>query len=129
MEGNFEKIYQVVRRIPYGRVATYGQIARLLGNPRMSRIVGCALYAAPEGLPCHRVVNRFGGLSDQFEPAGKDSHRLLPGPRFPQPSPPAGAGGRAVYGGGKRGPGPLPVAGGPVKNRQPFPGRLFPQSG
>ncbi len=77
MEGNFEKIYQVVRRIPYGRVATYGQIARLLGNPRMSRIVGCALYAAPEGLPCHRVVNRFGGLSDQFEPAGKDSHRLL----------------------------------------------------
>ena len=77
MAGSFEKIYDIVRRIPRGRVATYGQIARMLGNPRMSRIVGGAMYMAPDGLPCHRVVNRFGGLCDQFSPEGKASHRLL----------------------------------------------------
>ena len=77
MANSFDKIYDIVRRIPYGRVTTYGQIARMLGNPRMSRIVGGAMYTAPEGLPCHRVVNRFGGLCDQFSPDGKASHRLL----------------------------------------------------
>ena len=77
MGGSFEKIYAIVRRIPYGRVTTYGQIARMLGNPRMSRIVGGAMYTAPDGLPCHRVVNRFGGLSAQFSPEGKASQRLL----------------------------------------------------
>ena len=77
MANSFDKIYDIVRRIPYGRVTTYGQIARMLGTPRMSRIVGGAMYTAPEGLPCHRVVNRFGGLCDQFSPDGKASHRLL----------------------------------------------------
>ena len=77
MSETFAKIYDIVRRIPYGRVTTYGQIARMLGNPRMSRIVGGAMYTAPEGLPCHRVVNRFGGLCDQFSPDGKATHRLL----------------------------------------------------
>ena len=60
MENCFDQIYAVVRRIPFGRVASYGQIARMLGNPRLSRIVGCALNAAPEDLPCHRVVNIAG---------------------------------------------------------------------
>ncbi len=77
MENCFDQIYAVVRRIPFGRVASYGQIARMLGNPRLSRIVGCALNAAPEDLPCHRVVNRFGGLSEAFSPDGRESHRLL----------------------------------------------------
>ena len=77
MENRFEKIYAIVRRIPYGHVTSYGQIARMLGNPRMSRVVGYAMHSAPDALPCHRVVNRFGGLSDAFSPAGKETHRLL----------------------------------------------------
>ena len=77
MENSFEKIYEIVRGIPFGRVATYGQIARMLGNPRLSRVVGYAMHSAPDSLPCHRVVNRFGGLSDAFQPSGKDTQRLL----------------------------------------------------
>ena len=73
----FEKIWAVVRRIPAGRVCTYGQIARLLGNPRLSRAVGYALHDAPEDVPCQRVVNRFGGLSEAFTPFGRESHRML----------------------------------------------------
>lgn len=58
----FERIYDVVRRIPSGKVATYGQIAMLAGNPRWARAVGYALHANPEPgvIPCHRVLNRFG---------------------------------------------------------------------
>lgn len=73
----FEAVYGVVRRIPFGMVTSYGQIARLIGNPRLSRVVGYALHDAPEGLPCHRVVNRFGELSDAFMPEGKATHRFL----------------------------------------------------
>lgn len=73
----FTKIYEVVEQIPAGRVTTYGQIARLVGNPRLARVVGYAMSAAPEGLPCHRVVNRLGGLSDAFRPMGRETHRLL----------------------------------------------------
>ena len=73
----FTRIYAITRQIPCGRVTTYGQIARLAGNPRMSRIVGGAMHTAPADLPCHRVVNRFGGLCDAFLPMGKETHRLL----------------------------------------------------
>lgn len=73
----FEQIYRTAREIPRGRVTTYGQIARLLGNPRLSRVVGYAMNGAPEDVPCHRVVNRFGGLSDAFRPMGRATHRLL----------------------------------------------------
>ena len=72
----FQRVYALTGQIPFGRVTTYGQIARLLGNPRLSRIVGCALNAAPAGLPCHRVVNRQGGLSSAFLPLGRESQRL-----------------------------------------------------
>ena len=60
-----ERIYQAVRRIPRGRVATYGQIAELAGIPRHPRQVGYALHALPEGrpLPWHRVVNAQGTIS------------------------------------------------------------------
>ena len=75
--GTFQKVYELTARIPPGRVTTYGQIAVYLGNPRLSLIVGCALHAAPEGLPCHRVVGRDGHLSDAFQPLGRDSHRML----------------------------------------------------
>lgn len=74
----FEKIYQVSRMIPPGRVCSYGQIAVLCGNPRLARVVGYAMSACrDDSVPCHRVVNRQGGLSDAFQPMGKDSHRLL----------------------------------------------------
>ena len=61
----FEAIYNQVRRIPKGRVATYGQIAILAGNPRWARAVGYALHnnPDPDTIPCHRVVNRMGELS------------------------------------------------------------------
>lgn len=67
-DGAFMRIYDVVRRIPRGKVATYGQIARLAGNPRWARVVGYALHVNPdpEGIPCYRVVNRDGRPSPAF---------------------------------------------------------------
>lgn len=64
----FEQIYLVVAQIPRGKVATYGQIARLAGNPRWARVVGYALHVNPdpEKIPCYRVVNRFGEVSEAF---------------------------------------------------------------
>lgn len=64
----FERIYAVVRRIPRGRVATYGQVAALAGNKRWARVVGYALHANPDpdGIPCYRVVNREGRVSEAF---------------------------------------------------------------
>lgn len=73
----FEKIREQVKRIPPGTVATYGQIALLAGNPRWSRVVGYVLNTDGGDLPCQRVVNRFGGLSDAFSPMGRETHRLL----------------------------------------------------
>ncbi|MBP1562744.1 MAG: MGMT family protein [Oscillospiraceae bacterium] len=65
---SFEKIYEVVKKIPFGKVATYGQIAMLAGNPRWARVVGYALHVNPdpENIRCYRVVNRFGELSEAF---------------------------------------------------------------
>jgi len=74
----FDRIYEVVKQIPRGKVATYGQVAALAGNPRASRVVGWALHGNPdaENIPCHRVVNRFGGLSDAFAFGGKDEQKF-----------------------------------------------------
>ncbi len=70
----FEEIYAVVGRIPKGKVTTYGNIARLVGNPRLSRVVGYALHVNPdpERIPCYRVVNRFGEVSKAFAFGGKN---------------------------------------------------------
>jgi O-6-methylguanine DNA methyltransferase len=63
----FEKVYEVVARIPYGKVATYGDIAEVCGIRSSARTVGWALNSAKDtGLPCHRVVNRFGALTGKF---------------------------------------------------------------
>jgi methylated-DNA-protein-cysteine methyltransferase-like protein len=61
----WEKIYAVIRRIPRGRVATYGQVAALAGLPRRARMVGQSLRSTPEGVevPWQRVVNAQGGIS------------------------------------------------------------------
>lgn len=65
--GFFERVYAVVRRIPPGRVATYGQVAALLGNPRAARGVGWALAALPaaSGVPWHRVIGATGRISSR----------------------------------------------------------------
>jgi methylated-DNA-protein-cysteine methyltransferase-like protein len=63
--GSYEQIYVVVRRIPRGRVATYGQVAALAGLGRHARQVGYALHALPHGttVPWHRVINARGEVS------------------------------------------------------------------
>ena len=66
----WERIYAVVRDIPRGRVATYGQVAALAGLPRHARQVGYALHALPEGsdVPWHRVINAGGEISPRSTP-------------------------------------------------------------
>jgi methylated-DNA-protein-cysteine methyltransferase-like protein len=61
----FEKVYQVVRQIPEGRVSSYGAIARAIGSPQSPRMVGWAMNASHnvEDVPAHRVVNRMGLLT------------------------------------------------------------------
>ena len=61
----FERVYEVVCQIPSGRVASYGQVAALVGHPRAARTVGWALHALPEGsdVPWHRVINGRGRIS------------------------------------------------------------------
>lgn len=74
-----KRIYDAVKKIPKGKVATYGQIAALAGNPRMSRAVGNALHKNPDpaGIPCYRVVNSKGELADEFAFGGKDVQKNL----------------------------------------------------
>jgi len=71
-----DAVYRVVRRIPRGRVATYGQIAALLGRPRAARAVGGAMRSCPDGLPWYRVVNAAGGISRRPRPAGMLTQRI-----------------------------------------------------
>ncbi|WHT37743.1 MGMT family protein [Myroides odoratus] len=61
----FERVYEVVREIPYGKVTTYGAIAKAIGAPRSARMVGYAMNAShfDDSVPAHRVVNRLGMLS------------------------------------------------------------------
>jgi methylated-DNA-protein-cysteine methyltransferase-like protein len=75
----FESVYEVVKQIPRGKVATYGQIAKILLRPHSSRQVGYALHANPNPrqIPCHRVVNRFGQVSDSFAFGGKECQKAL----------------------------------------------------
>ena len=75
----FEKIYEVVKKIPKGKVAPYGQIAAYAGNPRWSRVVGYALHVnpSPNTVPCVRVVNREGKLSEAFAFGGINEQQLL----------------------------------------------------
>lgn len=75
----FEKIYEQVRKIPEGKVATYGQIALLAGNPRWSQVVGYALHVNPEPgvIPCHRVVKKDGRVAEGFAFGGENIQREL----------------------------------------------------
>ncbi len=75
----FEKIYEAVKQIPPGKVSTYGIIANLANMPRSAKIVGYALHCNPKPIeiPCHRVVNRFGKLSNSFAFGGTDAQKQL----------------------------------------------------
>ena len=75
----FEKIYDAVRKIPKGKVCTYGCIASMAGNPRWARVVGYALHVNPEpgAIPCHRVVTRNGEVSKAFAFGGENMQRIL----------------------------------------------------
>lgn len=72
-----ELVFALVRRVPGGRVITYGEVARLLGDPRKAREVGWAMYACPDDVPAHRVVNRLGGISGETGSGGQELRRLL----------------------------------------------------
>jgi methylated-DNA-protein-cysteine methyltransferase-like protein len=76
---SYQRIYAVVRRIPEGRVATYGQVASLAGLAGHARQVGYALHALPNGtaVPWHRVVNAKGGISLRSMPGGELVQRGL----------------------------------------------------
>lgn len=66
--GTFEQIYRMVRRIPSGRVVSYGQIAQLCGMPRGARIVGYAMASCGDpSVPCHRVVDAAGNTKKAFD--------------------------------------------------------------
>ena len=74
-----ERVYKAVKRIPRGKVSTYGQIARVIGNPRASRGVGFALHRNPYPgvVPCHRVVKKSGGLAEGFIFGGPGEQRSM----------------------------------------------------
>ena len=74
-----ERIYAVVRRIPAGKVASYGQVAGLAGNPRWARVVGYALHRNPDPgtIPCHRVVTRDGRMAPGFAFGGPEIQMQL----------------------------------------------------
>ena len=75
----FESVYEAVKLIPKGKVATYGQIALAVGSPRASRQVGWALHCNPyQGVvPCHRVVFRDGSLTSGFAFGGREVQKSL----------------------------------------------------
>ena len=74
-----KKIYEAVKEIPKGRVATYGTVAKMAGNPRMSRAVGNALHKNPDpdNIPCYRVVNSKGELAEAFAFGGENVQKKL----------------------------------------------------
>ena len=77
--GFFQSVYEILKKVPKGKVVTYGQIAYMLGCPRMARQVGYALHVNPQPyvIPCHRVVNRFGALAPAFAFGGLEVQAQL----------------------------------------------------
>ena len=74
-----KRIYEAVKKIPRGKVATYGQVAEMAGDKKMARAVGNALHKNPdpEGIPCYRVVNAKGELAGEFAFGGEGAQRKL----------------------------------------------------
>ncbi|MCF6296609.1 MAG: MGMT family protein [Flavobacteriaceae bacterium] len=78
-DGFFERVYQVARQIPCGRVTSYGAIAKYLGTPKSARMVGWALNASRNdaSVPAHRIVNQKGILSGKFHFKGTNLMKQL----------------------------------------------------
>ena len=72
-----DKVYEFVKNIPEGRVATYGQIAEYLGNKNLARMIGNVLHNNPDPIhiPCHRVVNAKGEVAENFAFGGAKGQR------------------------------------------------------
>ena len=80
MDNFFQRVFDIVKQIPEGRVTTYGQIARMIGEPHKARYVGFAMHQSPGvagGVPCHRVVFKDGSLAPGFAFGGPDAQRVL----------------------------------------------------
>ncbi len=78
MPGTYERIYEVVCRIPRGKVATYGQVARLAGLQSQARLVGYALHAlAQDSVPWQRVINARGEVSRRGRNGPDEAQRAL----------------------------------------------------
>ena len=74
-----DKVYEVVRQIPEGYVATYGDIARAIGQPRKARFVGYAMHSSlePGAVPCHRVVYKDGHIWARDEDGSPSVQRIM----------------------------------------------------
>ncbi len=72
-----EKVYEIIARVPQGKVVTYGDVAGLAGHANASRIVGGIAHYGPSELPWHRLVNRFGGLAAGFHGGREVQQQLL----------------------------------------------------
>ena len=72
-----KQVYAILKTVPKGKVVTYGQIAKALGNVHLARAVGNALHRNPDPLqiPCHRVVNRKGEVSEAYAFGGAEAQR------------------------------------------------------
>ena len=79
MSNFHQRVYEAVKRIPKGKVCTYGCIALMAGSPKASRVVGYALHHNPDpkNIPCHRVVNRQGRLAPSFAFGGAEIQKQL----------------------------------------------------
>ncbi|RZJ68986.1 MGMT family protein [Flavobacterium sp.] len=73
----FERIYEIARQIPYGKVTSYGAIAKAIGSARSARMVGWAMNNCPEDIPAHRVVNRVGVLTGKHHFEGTNLMQQL----------------------------------------------------
>jgi len=71
------EVYEYVKNIPRGKVATYGQIAEYIGNKKLARVVGNVLHYNPDpaNIPCHRVVNAKGEVAEHFAFGGAKGQR------------------------------------------------------
>ena len=74
-----KRIYEAVKKIPKGKVATYGKVAEMAGDKKMARAVGNALHKNPDpdSIPCYRVVNSKGELAGEFAFGGKGAQAKL----------------------------------------------------
>lgn len=74
-----QKVYEYVKKVPRGKVVTYGQVAKAIGCPRCSRQVGWALHKNPGFgvIPCHRVVFADGSVTDGFAFGGKEAQKAM----------------------------------------------------